>query len=109
MLAGWIRTEYPHLVQGAIAGSAPIYGIPSFNEQVKLDSSSVTITRSLGRQGGLPTDNCATNLKGIWALMAYGFNTWGKQDAALVGEMGSALKLCKPYPQPGTGQKAKNS
>ena len=71
MLAAWVRARYPHLVQGAIAGSAPIYGIPTFSPGIKLDSSAVAISRGLTKAGGLDNDFCLANYEAAWVLVKW--------------------------------------
>ncbi|CAD7969902.1 unnamed protein product [Amoebophrya sp. A120] len=96
MLAAWMRTKYPHLVQGAIAGSAPIYGIPTFFPQIKLDSSAVTIARGLMKPGGLPNNDCAEIYQIAWLLLQY----WLAETKHGGEEIQKAMKLCtKPRPK----------
>lgn len=71
MLAAWIRARYPHLVAGSIAGSAPIFGIPTFSPTVGLDSSAVAIARGLTSAGGLENNFCLGNYEAAWVLVKW--------------------------------------
>lgn len=68
MLASWFRIKYPSSVVGAIAGSAPIWGFPLLDSH--MDGSSIAVSRSFGKAGGLPTDYCRQNLLGAWTFLA---------------------------------------
>ena len=66
MLASWARMKYPSTFQGAIAGSAPIFGFPLDN--VRLDGSMIPVTRSASKEGGA-TDTCKNNILASWPIM----------------------------------------
>jgi lysosomal Pro-X carboxypeptidase len=66
MLAAWARFKYPTIFNGAIAGSAPIWGFPSDN--VQLDGSMIPVTRSASAAGGA-TDTCKDNILSAWPVM----------------------------------------
>ncbi|CAD7929674.1 unnamed protein product [Amoebophrya sp. A25] len=89
MLAAWARTKYPHVFAGAIAGSAPIYGIPTFFPQLKLDASAVAVTRGLSAPGGQPNDFCADNYQAAWVLLAF----WLKAEKG-GDKIQKAMSLC---------------
>ena len=80
MLSAWLRMKYPHLVVGAIAGSAPIFGFPR-NIPANIDGAWQVVTHGL-EQSYPPTaprrnDNrCVTNLLAAWPLMY----TLGEKD-----------------------------
>jgi len=60
MLSAWIRTKYPHIVQGAIAGSAPIAQFTSpcdaFGRIVTSDFSAAGVNGS-----------CSTSIRASWS------------------------------------------
>ena len=66
MLAGWFRMKYPGAVVGAIAGSAPIWGLPLASPP--LDGAAVAIARNFGSAGG-NADACAANLHAAWPVV----------------------------------------
>merc|ERR1711936_934495 len=60
MLAAWIRTKYPHIVQGAIAASAPIAQFTSpcdaFGRIVTSDFSAAA-----------PNSSCSNTIRSSWS------------------------------------------
>uniref|UniRef100_A0A7S0ZZS3 Uncharacterized protein n=1 Tax=Noctiluca scintillans TaxID=2966 RepID=A0A7S0ZZS3_NOCSC len=120
MLAGWIRTKYPHLIAGALAGSAPIFGVPMLNNRFFqtgkhsvnsaqqqlteshrkkkksfnsiLDSSSMFISRSLTKAGGLSGSTCMLNFKAFWILLKYAME---QSDVVGLNEkIADSMRLC---------------
>merc|ERR1719329_1177054 len=66
MLASWFRMRYPSHVDGAIAASAPIFGLPQ--TRPALDGAAVGITNAASEMGGAPPA-CVPNLKAAWVLL----------------------------------------
>lgn len=66
MLAGWFRMKYPASAVGAIAASAPIWGLPTLDSA--MDGSSLAVSRNFGSFAGA-ADACRDNMLGAWPLM----------------------------------------
>ena len=100
MLAAWARMKYPSSFQGAIAGSAPIWGFPS--DHVQLDGSMIPVTRAASTAGGA-TDTCKNNILAAWPIMRQLGKT--QEGRAMLVD---AFDLCptstgsSPLPTPGS-------
>ena len=66
MLAGWMRMKYPNIIDGAIAGSAPIWGFPQ--TKPPLDGASQAILRAASKAGGADAD-CGRFMNILWPLI----------------------------------------
>ncbi|KAJ8524063.1 hypothetical protein ON010_g17055 [Phytophthora cinnamomi] len=88
MLGSWFRMKYPHIVDGVIAGSAPILSF--LGDEVPLDKGSferiVTFDAS-EKAGSAP--NCVPNIRRTWpAMKNLGKSKRGRQ------QLKKALSLC---------------
>lgn len=52
MLASWMRMKYPHVLDGAIAGSAPIWAFPGEDPPVDSGAFAKIVTRDATPAGG---------------------------------------------------------
>ncbi|KAG2433173.1 hypothetical protein HYH02_012716 [Chlamydomonas schloesseri] len=97
MLAAWMRLKYPHVLDGAIAASAPIWNflgeVPAFDpgsfaKGVTYDASELA--------GSAPA--CVDNVKATWDLLAsYGGDDAGRKFLA------GGLRLCPGVPLKSAG------
>ncbi|XP_037947863.1 lysosomal Pro-X carboxypeptidase [Teleopsis dalmanni] len=87
MLAAWMRMKYPHIIEGALAASAPIL---QFNGITPCDIFS-KITTSIYTSY---SKNCSTNIKNSWNLFRTYFS---KEDGKK--ELNAVFKFCDPLKQ----------
>ena len=105
MLAAWARVRYPWLFDGALAASAPIWGLQDFpadgDDAAALDASTglllgedpggfaAIVTRDSSPAAGSPPA-CVPNLRAAWqALFAA-----GNSGAAGLAMLSSTFRLC---------------
>lgn len=68
MLASWWRILYPHLVDGAIAGSAPVLDFEPLVDDEGIESFSYIVTRDASPEGG-SNEYCAENVRAAWPVI----------------------------------------
>ena len=68
MLASWFRMKYPHIIDGAIAGSAPILSFPGENPPIDPTGYDKVITFDASPGAGA-APNCASNIRKAWDVM----------------------------------------
>ncbi|KAL4448337.1 hypothetical protein ABPG75_005556 [Micractinium tetrahymenae] len=89
MLGTWFRCKYPHLVDGVIAGSAPIWTYKGERPPYDDGSFAKIVTQDASAEGG-SAPACASNVREAWkALMHLGKTEEGRQTIAV------ALQLCE--------------
>lgn len=68
MLATWFRIKYPHIMDGAIAGSAPIWVFPGEEPAVDADFFAEGTTYDASEAGG-SAPACVDNVRAGWRLL----------------------------------------
>ncbi|KAJ9521980.1 hypothetical protein QJQ45_024858 [Haematococcus lacustris] len=88
MLAAWMRMKYPHVVDGAIAGSAPIWTFEGDTPAYDSLSFSKGVTHDASSSGGAPRA-CAGNVRAGWKLLdSLGATQEGRT------RISAAMRLC---------------
>lgn len=88
MLASWMRIQYPHAIDGAIAASAPILGLPLDN--CAMDSSAQVVSYAASPKAGASA-RCADNLKASYVIISEVAKTEEGRKM-----LSSAMNLCTP-------------
>ncbi|RWS31159.1 lysosomal Pro-X carboxypeptidase-like protein, partial [Leptotrombidium deliense] len=83
MLSAWFRMKYPHLAEGALAASAPIWQFPGIYE---CDQFYKIITRDFERY----SEKCAESVRKSWKAVR---NVWSSEQGR--EWLSSTFKLCK--------------
>ena len=79
MLAAWLRMKYPHSVDGAIAGSAPILAFSGLSPAWDDNSYWRVVTRDATAAAGA-APQCASNVRKAWGeLFSLGKTAPGRQ------------------------------
>ncbi|KAL6769573.1 hypothetical protein ACKKBG_A31535 [Auxenochlorella protothecoides x Auxenochlorella symbiontica] len=68
MLAAWFRMKYPHLLDGAIAGSAPIWTFLGEDPAYDAGGFAAVVTRDASEEGG-SAPACVANARAGWKLL----------------------------------------
>ncbi|KAF0313378.1 Lysosomal Pro-X carboxypeptidase [Amphibalanus amphitrite] len=84
MLAAWFRVKYPHVVQGAIASSAPIL---QFTDITPCQAFSKVVTQTFAKD----SEECPRVIRKSWDAIDRLFETQEGLDW-----LSSAWRLCKP-------------
>lgn len=84
MLAAWFRIKYPHIVQGAIAASAPIR---QFTGMTPCDKFGELVTADFAKA----SENCAEVIRKSWAAI----NAVTATEEGMTW-LSNAWRLCKP-------------
>lgn len=88
MLASWLRMKYPQVVDGVIAGSAPIMSFLGEDPAYDTGSYAKLVTFDATAAGG-SSDDCAFNVRKAWPLLfQHGSTIEGR------AELSSIFRLC---------------
>jgi len=68
MIASWFRMKYPHLVDGVIAASAPIWSYLGEVPEVDSGFFAKGTTYDASEAGG-SSKNCIANVKQVWQAL----------------------------------------
>ncbi|KAF0689382.1 Aste57867_19174 [Aphanomyces stellatus] len=91
MLATWFRLKYPHVLDGAIAASAPVLSFLGEDPPANLTAFSQIVTYDATHAAG-SAPNCAANVRRSWDVIV---------DAAATADgrawLQAGLGLCDPF------------
>lgn len=90
MLASWLRIKYPHIVDGAISASAPIWSFLALDPPVDPNAFADIATADATAAGGC-ADACADNVRASWAYLSD-----LSADAAGRKYLAETFHLCDP-------------
>uniref|UniRef100_K3WYQ5 Lysosomal Pro-X carboxypeptidase n=1 Tax=Globisporangium ultimum (strain ATCC 200006 / CBS 805.95 / DAOM BR144) TaxID=431595 RepID=K3WYQ5_GLOUD len=89
MLGSWFRMKYPHIIDGVIAGSAPILAFLGDEKPVDMESFARVTTFDASPEAGSAA-NCIPNIRRVWSTMTkLGKTKEGRKD------LFSAFSLCE--------------
>ncbi|ETW05762.1 hypothetical protein H310_03446 [Aphanomyces invadans] len=90
MLGTWFRIKYPHVIDGVIAGSAPVLSFLGDTPPANLTAYSQIVTFDASAAGG-SVPNCVANVRRSWDVLFESAKTAEGRKF-----MGDALGLCEP-------------
>ncbi|KAK9801908.1 hypothetical protein WJX73_002094 [Symbiochloris irregularis] len=100
MLAAWMRFKYPHILNGAIAGSAPIWTYLGENPAYDPGSFAKIVTYDASPEAGSAA-NCIPNAQKAWQAL---FDLGESQDGRT--QIRKHMRLCDHAPMNGPADAA---
>ncbi|GAB9464236.1 Lysosomal pro-x carboxypeptidase [Globisporangium polare] len=80
MLGSWFRMKYPNIIDGVIAGSAPILAFLGDEKPVDMESFA-RVTTFDASPGAGSSENCVPNVRRVWnAIKTLGATKQGRND-----------------------------
>ena len=95
MLSSWMRFKYPHVIDGAIAASAPIFSFMGGVPAADTNFYAKGVSYDVSTKGGVKSAWCEANFREAFSRerLAYiGANAEGRQA------LEKAFNLCAPLP-----------
>ena len=94
MLSTWMRLKYPSSVDGAVAGSAPVWSFVGEEPPVDPGAFAKGVTWDATTAGGSPS-SCAPNVRLAWREM---LRRRKRGDAAAIASIAAPLRICPSQP-----------
>ncbi|ETW05690.1 hypothetical protein H310_03409 [Aphanomyces invadans] len=91
MLATWFRQKYPHVVDGTIAGSAPVLAFDGQTPAADMSSFMRIVTFDATPAAGAEA-NCVPNIKSVWGKIEAAAKTPSGRDT-----LATAFGFCKSF------------
>jgi len=90
MLSAWFRQKYPHIIDGAIAASAPLIAFDGLSSPYDSSTYWASVSQDFSTEGGCPAA-CAQNIRASWEpLLTLGGSAAGRN------ELTQAFRMCTP-------------